>query len=78
MTVPALPYDDGVLFEIAHVDCGTLVDDVRVLANQEPTHMREEEAPLRVMRIGVRVCEFMVNSVIPYPFVNVILRNLIR
>lgn len=71
--VPALPDDDRVLLEITHIDRRALADDVRVLADQEPAHVREEEAPLCVVRIRVCVRKLMVNSVVPHPLINVIL-----
>lgn len=77
MSLPALPNDNRILLEIAHVDRGTLADDIRMLAYQEPAHVREEEASLRVVRICIRVRKLMMDSVIPHPFVNMILRNII-
>lgn len=38
--------------------------------------MRKEEASLRVVRICIRVRKLMMDSVIPHPFVNMILRNI--
>lgn len=70
-----MPDDDKILLKIAHIDRGSLVDDIRVLTDQEPAHMREEEASLCVVRVRVRVREFMMDSVIPHPLVNVILQN---
>lgn len=75
---PALPNDNRILLEIAHVDRGTLVDDVRMLAHQEPAHVREEEASLRVVRIRIRVRKLVVDSMIPHPFVNMILQSIIK
>lgn len=37
--------------------------------------MREEEPPFRVMRIRICVGKFVMNSVIPNPLVNMILRK---
>lgn len=73
--LPALPDDDRICLEITHINRGSFVNDIRVLADQEPAHVWEEEASLRVVRVRIRVREFMVDSVVPYPFVKVILQN---
>lgn len=74
--LPALPDDNGILLQITHVDRGSLADHIRMFADQEPAHVREEETSLRVMGVRISVREFMMDSVIPHPLVNVILQNI--
>lgn len=73
--LPALPDNDRIRLEITHINRGSLINDIRMLADQQPAHMWEEEASLRIMWVRICVREFMVNSVIPHPFVKVILQN---
>lgn len=72
---PALPDDNKILLEIAHINRSPFADDIRMLTDQKPTHVRKEETPLRVVRIRVRVREFMMDSVIPHPLINMILES---
>lgn len=39
--------------------------------------MGEEESSICVLRIGVGIDEFMMRSVISYPFINAILGNMV-
>lgn len=34
-----------------------------MLSDHQPTHVREEESSFSIMRIGIGLCEFMMNSV---------------
>lgn len=44
-----------------------------MLSDEQPAYVREEESSLRVVRIRVGVRELVVNSVVPHPFVDVVL-----
>lgn len=46
-----------------------------MLAQHQPAHVREEEATLRVVRIGIGVREFVMHPVIPDPLVNMVLHE---
>lgn len=70
-----MPHDNRVGFQVFHVDHATLAGHVRVLADHQPAHVREEKSPRRVVRIGVRVGELVVDSVVPDPFVYVVLER---
>lgn len=44
-SLPALPYNDGVAFQVAHIHGLPLYFDVRMLPHHEPANVAEEEAP---------------------------------
>lgn len=71
----SLPNDYGIGFHVAHVYLGSLLDDVGMLADQQPAHVGEEEASFSVVRVGVGVCELVVHSVISDPFVQMVLKK---
>ena len=71
--VLALVDDDGVLEEIADVDCFAAAFDFRMFLHEQPADVREEETAASVVRICIRFTEFVVYPVIPTPLVNVIL-----
>lgn len=75
---PLLEHDGAVPFEVAEVNTGTPAPHVGMLANQEPAHVREEEAPARVVRVGVSVGELVVHAVVPHPLVDVVLQHKMR
>ena len=68
-----LKHDHFIGLQVGELQLASLLDDVRVLPHQEPADVGEEESPQGVM--GVRVClrEFMVDSVISSPLINIIL-----
>lgn len=70
-----LPHDHWVGFQVFHLDCATLGGHIRVLADHQPAHVREEKSPRRVVRVGVRVGELVVDPVVPDPFVYVVLES---
>lgn len=49
-----LKHDNLVLEKVRHVQALSLLLHFRVLLNQQPAHVREEEATLCI--VGVRVC----------------------
>lgn len=76
--LPFLPNDDGILFQVAHIDGGTLLDYIGMFANHQPAHMREKESSLRVMGIRVRVRKFVMHSMVSNPLVDMILATNVR
>lgn len=71
----SLEYQDRVFVQITQVDGFALLDNVRMLADQKPSHMGEEEAPCCVMRIRVRLRVPVVDTVVARPFNDVILKS---
>lgn len=70
-----LPHYDRVVLQVFHADGAALGRDVRMFADHQPAHVREKEAPGRVVRVGVRVGELVVDPVVPDPFVYVVLEG---
>lgn len=64
-----------IVLQITHVDLGAEFFNVRMLFDQQPAHMREEESSLWVVRIRIRVGEFVMHSMIAHPLDNVFLRR---
>lgn len=69
-----LPHDDPVDLQVAHVDRLALRDHLRVRRQEQPADVREEEAPPCVVRVGIRLRVFVVDSVVVRPGVRVTLR----
>lgn len=72
---PLLEHDERVSFQVRHVDELALGDDVGMFAAHEPSDVREEEAPLRVVRVAVRVAVAMVLAMVSNPDVQAVLRK---
>lgn len=70
-----LKHDHRVGLQVFHVDAAALGHDVRMLADHQPAHVREEKPAGRVVRVGVRVGELVMDSVVADPFVYVILER---
>lgn len=68
--VLVLEPDNRVGLQVAHVDGFALLDALRVAFAHKPADVREEETPLRVVRIGVGVGELVVRPVIPTPLID--------
>lgn len=68
-----LEHDDGIRFQVGHIDRLSFFLDHDMFSGHEPTHVGEEEASLGVMgvRVGLRV--LVVNSVISRPLVDAVL-----
>lgn len=62
-----MPLDDGVSLHVAQVHLDALPQHVGVLPLHEPADVREEEAPLDVVRVGVRLRELVVHAVVADP-----------
>lgn len=65
--------DDRIGEDVAHVDLAALLLDQRMLVHHEPADVRKEEAPVRVVRIGVRLRVFVVHPVVAHPVVDGVL-----
>lgn len=46
-----------------------------MFADHQPAHVREEESSTRVVRVGVGVCELVVDPVVPHPLEDVVLKG---
>lgn len=68
-----LEHDDGILLQVGHVNQFALGLNFWVLADQQPTHVGEEESPGGVVRIGVCVGELVMHSVVAGPLVDGVL-----
>ncbi len=51
----------------------TTSNDFGVLLTHEPSHVREEEAPFRIVWISVRLRELVMSSMVPSPYIDVVL-----
>lgn len=69
----SLEPDDGVVQQVGEVQLPALLDDVAVLAHEEPADVGEEEAAAGVVRVRVRLRVLVVHTVVPAPLVDVIL-----
>jgi len=70
-----LPHDHRIGFHVFHIDRTALAGYVRMFADHQPAHVWEEKSPSRVVWVGVRVGELVVNPVISDPFVYVVLES---
>lgn len=64
-----------IVFQVTHVDFCSELLHIRMLLDEQPAAVREEKAALRVVRVGVGVCELVVNSMISNPLYDVLLRR---
>jgi len=64
-----------IVVDVGHVDGLAPFVDVGVFALHQPTHMREEETPVGVVGVGVRLAELVMHSVVANPIRYVVLRN---
>jgi len=60
--------------QIGEVEFGAHFLQFGVFAHQKPSHVREEEAAIGVVRIGVSVGPFVVTTMVARPFDHVILK----
>lgn len=70
-----LKHEKRISFEITHVYFRAELLDVGMFLTHEPAHVREEETSACVMGVGVRVCEFMVNTMIANPLDDAVLEG---
>lgn len=62
-----LELQDGIAFQVAHVNFLSLLQNFRVLLAHQPSHVGEEKTSSRVVRISIRVRELVMNSMVPGP-----------
>jgi hypothetical protein len=70
-----LKHENWIGFDITHVHFLSKSLNVSVLLAHQPAYVRKEESPSGIVRIGIRVCEFVVSSMIARPLVNAILKG---
>lgn len=70
-----LEHNHRILLQVTHVDELALLLHLRMLTDQQPTHVGEEESPGGVMRVGISVRELMMDSMISGPFVDRVLEG---
>ena len=62
-----LEHDGGIVEKVGEVEVPPRLDDVWVLLDEEPPHVREEEAPGGVVRVGGGLGELVVDTVVAGP-----------
>lgn len=75
VTIPGMEGYEWVLKDVTHVDLFAQPQYFRVLALHQPAHMREEEPPVAVVRVCIRLTEPVVYSVISHPVVHGVLQH---
>jgi hypothetical protein len=68
-----LKHDVWIHFYVGHVDGFALFDDVTMLANHQPSDVREKETTRSVVRVGVGVAVLVMLPVISDPNVQTVL-----
>lgn len=58
---------DRILEDVGHVQQLALANHLRMLVHHQPADVRKEEAPIRVVRISVRLGELVVHSMVAHP-----------
>lgn len=69
----SLKLTNWVRLNVTHVDLRTKLSHIRMFLAHQPAHMWEEKAARRVMRIGICIGEFVMNSMITCPFDNILI-----
>lgn len=64
-----------VVLQVAHVNFCAEFLHVGMLLDQQPADVREKEPALRVVRVGIGVCELVVHAVVSHPLDDVLLRR---
>jgi hypothetical protein len=62
--------------QVGEVEFGALLADERMFAHQQPAHVREEEATIDVVWIGVGVRPFVMATMVAGPLDHVILNQI--
>ncbi|GBN26681.1 hypothetical protein AVEN_188334-1 [Araneus ventricosus] len=75
---PSLESNNRVSPEIFQTNSLTFLSHIRMLPAHQPTNVSEEESALDVVRICIGFGEFVVDPVIPAPFIDVILKHKIK
>lgn len=71
----SLEPDDGVVQQVSEIQFSPLLNDVPVLAHEQPADVGEEEATAGVVRVCVRLRVLVVHAVVSAPLVDVILQR---
>jgi hypothetical protein len=62
-------------FQVTHVDCFALREDIWMFPNQKPAHVGEEKPSGGVMGVGVCIGEFVMDAMVACPFVYTVLET---
>ena len=68
-----MEHDHRVRLQVRHLQLAPLLQDVGVLADEQPADVGEEETPQGIVGVGVRLRVLVVCAVVPRPFVDVVL-----
>lgn len=60
---------------VTHIDLSTTTQHIRMLQHHQPANVREEEASICIVRIGVCFRILMMHTMIAYPIVQGVLRR---
>ncbi len=67
--------NNGVLQKIADVNSLPTTFHFRVFFTQKPANVSKKETTAGIMRIGISFAKLVMNTVIPAPFINIVLSN---
>jgi hypothetical protein len=68
-----LEHDDRISLQVRHVHTFPLHLHGLMFLRHKPSHVGEEEASSRIMWVGIRFHEFVMDSVVPAPLVDAVL-----
>lgn len=69
--------DHGISQNVAHVDLATTTKYLRMLQHHQPAHVGEEESPVSIVGIRIRLRVFVMNSMVANPVVQGVLKGVI-
>lgn len=70
-----LQHNQGIRFQIGHVDGFSLAYDGRMFFTHQPSDVRKEKSPVGVVGVGVGVAVLVMLSVVSHPNVHAILKS---
>lgn len=70
-----LPHDELVSLQVTHVDDLSLLNDIRMRCQEQPADVREEKTALCIMRVGICLGVFVVDSMVVRPSVSIALKR---
>lgn len=70
-----LEHNHRILLQVTHINELALLLHLRMLTDQQPTHVGEEESPGGIMGICISVRELVMHSMISGPFVDRVLEG---
>lgn len=65
--LPLLKHDVGICFQVTHVDFLAIFDHFWMLPTHQPADVREEEAAICIVRIGIRVRVLVMLAMVSNP-----------